>query len=547
MRTIQRKLPIGIQTFEKIREDNSVYIDKTGFLVKLVDSGKFYYLGRPSCFGKSLALSTLESMFSGKKELFKGLQAEEFMNRPNYYPSPVIRLDMLCVPTRGNTQMVSRALVSMTQVQAKIHGVEISKNATAGEMFDELIYKVYKKYGKVVILVDEFDTPYIEVYAKPALAEEIRDIMENFYIRIKANDEYIRFAFLAGITRLTRFKGLSTLDNVTDISMNEEYGEMCGFAETEIEPNFPEFIAETSENLEISPKELLEKMRAEYYGFCFDGVHRLYCPDTIVRLFGARDFFSFWIGSGATSMIGKYFKAHNLTVEQFRNLPVSRNFLDVPGNMDNTEPAGLMYQAGYLSVHKKDDESYELDYPNREVINVISLLLIQNIIPDENSHERFVIRYMMSAVAHNDADDIADAINHLLPYIPPEIFNSAGELNIQLNGLDMKIREWLYRSLILAVIRGGGIEVVAEMRTDLGRANMVVSHQGNTFVIELKVAYRPKDVPAKLAEALDRLTRQNYLAPYPGATGLAIVIDDKKQKVTSYKTVTQHSSNSAQS
>ncbi|MDR2473273.1 MAG: AAA family ATPase, partial [Tannerella sp.] len=274
METKPRKLPIGIQTFDEIREENYLYVDKTQYLVNMIDTGKFYFYARPRRFGKSLTVSTFDALFSGKKELFKGLFAEEFMNRSDYRHSPVIRLDMSRITTNEGLQGVKDSIINLILSQAEKHDIDIAGKMSSGDIFDKLIYKLHKQDGKVVILIDEYDKPYTDFYTDHQMAEEIRKILRNFYSRIKANDQYIRFVFLTGIAKFAKFGVFSTLNNIKDISMNKKYGEMCGMTEAEIERYFPEHIAATADKFQISPKELLERIRVQYDGFCFDGVHR---------------------------------------------------------------------------------------------------------------------------------------------------------------------------------------------------------------------------------------------------------------------------------
>ncbi|MDR2564049.1 MAG: AAA family ATPase [Prevotellaceae bacterium] len=535
MKTIQKALPIGIQTFATIREEDCIYVDKTKYLVDLIDDGKLYYLARPQGFGKSLTVTTLEAMFSGKKELFKGLYAEEFMNRPNYRPSPVIRLDMTTVMTSKGIKDLSQSLKWIVASVAEDYDIDIPNTYPPGDAFDDLIHKVAKQGGgKVVILVDEFDKPYSDFYTNPQMAEEARRMMENFYIRIKANDEYIRFVFLTGIARFTRFSGFSTLNNITDISLDEEYGEICGLSETEIEKYFPEHITETAKEMKISPKELLEKKRNYYFGFCFDGVHQLYNPLSTLHFFWSREFYSYWIQMGSVFDIDNYFKEKHLTVEQFRNFFAPYDFLDVPGDMDNTSPGGFMYQAGYLTVRRKEGLYYKLDYPNTEVLNSMSEMFVQHILsPAKYLSYRAVF---LVSLEDKKIEFLTSLLNTLLSSIHYSDYTGAIR-HIKLNPTDIEVREWLYRSTIIALFRGCNVATVAEMQTSLEHPDLVISYQENTYVIELKVAYTPEDVPAKLAEAVEQIQSKNYLALYPEAMGLAMVIDDTKRQITETKII----------
>ena len=532
METKLKKLPTGIQTFEKIREGDYIYVDKTRFLVDLIDTGTVYFLARPRRFGKSLTISTFDALFSGKKELFKGLYAEEFMTRPDYHASPVIRLDMSDTTTDEGVKAFLNSVKTLVHDQADIHDITLDPQKTAGELLSSLIKEIYRKNGeqKVVVLIDEYDKPYSEFYNEPKMAEKIRKALRNFYVRVKANDKYIRFVFITGIAKFAKFGVFSTLNNIVDISMSKDYGEMCGLTETEIEQYFPEHIAATAKEMNILPKELLEKMRHFYDGFCFDGIHRLYNPFSTLYFFREKEFNNYWMEAGTSELIAKYLKNKKLTVEQFHNFPVSKNFLRTPGYMDSTPPEGFLYQGGFLTIREGTVNDFMLDYPNTEVLNAMSMLMAQNILSDDNRYSNYQNMMLMSLTI-NSIDKFIEAINALLASIPYDDFAGAGEMNIMVNDYRFKAQEWLYRSTILAFMRGCGVATVAEMHTNLGRADFVISHRGNTYVIELKVAYEPENIPAKLAEAVEQMKSKNYLAPYPDAKGLAIVIDDTKRLI----------------
>ena len=278
---ILSKIPVGIQTFEIIREEGYVYVDKTTFLVKLIDTGKVFFLARPRRFGKSLTISTFESLFTGKKELFKGLDAEEFMNRPNYQPSPVIWLDMSMVSTCYGRDGITESILGIVEGAARTLKVKLPNTNLPGKALKELICLTAEKYNqKVVILLDEYDKPYTDFVNNTDKANEVRDMLRDFYSQIKANDRYIRFTFITGISKFAKLGVFSTLNTLEDISLTPEFTEMCGYTEEEIIRYFPDWLDETAQFMQISTDELIEKMRHYYNGFCFNFVNekRLYNP-----------------------------------------------------------------------------------------------------------------------------------------------------------------------------------------------------------------------------------------------------------------------------
>jgi len=320
MESKRLKLPIGIQTFEKLREDNCVYVDKTKYLVDLIDKFNVCFLARPRRFGKSLTVSTFDALFSGKKELFKGLAAEEFLNRPDFETNPVIRMDMSSIATYLGIHVFETSLKQLTIESAEKLDVNVPELLSSSDIFKNLIINTAKKYNqKVVILIDEYDSPYTDFVNDFEMAEKVRDVLRNFYKQIKVNDEYIRFVFITGISKFAKFGVFSTLNNLRDISLMPGYAEICGYTEEEIIRYFPEYLEETASYMKITTSMLIEKMRLYYNGFSFDidAQARLYNPFSTLLFFGDKVFFNYWMDTGRSKTIADYLKNRNLTVEQF--------------------------------------------------------------------------------------------------------------------------------------------------------------------------------------------------------------------------------------
>jgi hypothetical protein len=538
MENSRLKLPAGIQTFETIRTESYVYVDKTKYLVDLINSGKIYFLARPRRFGKSLTISTFDALFSGKKELFKGLYAEGFLNRPEFVPSPVIRLDMSGVTNDCGIDTMAESLKLQVLRKADSLDIEIATHHSVGDVFDELIAKAVKKYAsKVVVLIDEYDKPFTDFIDDTDMAERVRTLLRSFYSRLKVNEEHIRFIFLTGISKFTKMGVFSTLNNLTDISLLEKYGNICGYSETEIIDCFPDYLDETANEHGITTEELVKKMKKYYNGFCFDtsGKNRLYNPFSTLQFFFSKQFFNFWVESGSMSMIAKYLKTQNLTVEQFRNFPVSVDFLTNSVEIDKAPPESFLYQTGYLTLRQGTSRDLSLDYPNTEVLNSMSSLISQNILYDNNDNFTYCSNDLLKGLMTLNCDKVISSFNRLLASIPYDDFTAAARQNISDNDYDFKPQEWLYRSTILAFLRGCGVVVFAEMHTNLGRADLVVSHKGKTWIIEIKVAYEGENPAKKAKEALRQIIDKNYAAPYPDAFCVGMAIDDTVRAITNHE------------
>ena len=532
------KLPIGIQTFETIRTEGYVYVDKTKYFVDLIDSGKIYFLARPRRFGKSLTVSTFDALFSGKKELFKGLYAEEFLNRPEFKPCPVIWIDMSGVTTDCGMDVFKESLKQKTLKIAKELGVEIETRNSAGDMLDELIINTARKYDqKAVLLLDEYDKPYTDFVNDTVMAEKVRNALRDYYVQIKSNDKYLRFTFITGISKFTKFGVFSTLNTPLDISLMPEYAEICGLTENEIAQYFPDYLEDTANYMQISTKQLIAKMRNYYDGFSFDSKAKikLYNPYSTLSFFAEQEFSNYWMYSGRSKAIADYMKSRNLTVEQFRNMPVSRDFAKSPGDLDTTSPEGFLYQGGYLTLRPGKGDSLSLDYPNTEVLNSMSTLVVQNILHEKDEDYSRCRNELLTGLMSVNYKKVINAFNRLLASIPYDDYAKTAKNVVYDFDYHYQPQEWTYRSMLLSFLRGCGVLVFAEMHTNLGRSDIVIVYSGKTWVIELKVAYAGESPAIKAEEALRQIIDKNYAAPYPDAVCIGLAIDDNLRQITNGK------------
>ena len=532
------KLPIGIQTFEEIISDGNVYVDKTKHLVNLIDTGKIYFLARPRRFGKSLTVSTFDALFSGNKKLFKGLYAEEFLNRPGFQPSPVIRLDMSDITTNMGLEVLESSMQRLTRDVARKLDVNLPDMLSSGDLLSELIVLAAEKYKqKVVLLIDEYDKPYTDFFNKPDMADKIRDVLRNYYSRIKAKDEYIRFTFITGISKFTKMGVFSTLNTPKDISMMPEYAEICGYTEEEIIRYFPDYLEDTAEYMKISIPELIQRMRDYYNGFTFDreAKVRLYNPYSTLLFFSDRDFANYWIESGYSKLIAEYMKDRYLTVEYFRNFPISKDFARSPGDVDKTPPEGFLYQCGYLTLRPGTIKDLSLDYPNTEVLNSMSAMETQSMLEYKDESYNQCQTDLLSGLINKDADRLIGALNRLLACVPYDDFAAAARQGISNKNINMKPNEWLYRHTILTFLQGCGVVVTPEVHTNKGCSDLVVCYRGNFWVIEIKVARACENAKRKAQEAYRQIIKNNYATPYPNAVCLGLCIDDSLRQITAFK------------
>ena len=527
----RKKLPTSVQTFEEIRKRDYVYVDKTEYLVRLIDRGKNYFLARPRRFGKTIFTTTIKSLFEGKKELFKGLYAEEFLNREDFEPSPVIHLDISEVTTSLGIEGIQESLIAITKQEAKKLEIELSDTKLYGNLLGELISKAKDKYkSNVVILIDEYDKPYTDFVNNPDMADKVRNVLRDYYIRIKSNDEQIRFSFITGISKFTKFGVFSVLNTPVDISMMTEYAEICGYTEAEIRKYFPDYLEETATKMQVSTEELIAKMRDYYDGFSFDFdvSSRLYSPYSTLCFFENKKFVNFWMITAKPKIIADYMKDKHLTVEQFRNYPSSLDFVYSPGDMDTTPPEGYFLQSGFLTLKENVNSFCLLDYPNIEVLNSMSALLTENILKEDTNNFR---SELFNALKFKDIKSLQNIFNRFLASIPYDDFAKAANQNVSIDGFRLPAQEWLYRSCLFSFLQGCYVVVSAEVHNNHGRADLVIKYQDFVWIIELKVAYKPEDIQKKLDEAKTQFIEKQYTKPYPNSVCIAMVIDDEKRQI----------------
>ncbi|MCD6545511.1 MAG: AAA family ATPase, partial [Thermotogae bacterium] len=297
-----KKLPLGKSDFKDIIQNNFVYVDKTKYIYDLIESGDVFFLSRPRRFGKSLTVSTLYYLFKGEKELFKNTW---IYDKWNWEEWPIIRLDMSRL--NGETVEANRfRLTLMLKEIAETYGVELeySKPELYDVMIDELIKKLVRKYKKeVVVLVDEYDYPMLSNITDEEELEREREFLSKFYMMFKTNDENIRFVFITGISKFSKVSIFSKMNNLIDLTMNEEYSTMFGYVEEEIERYYREHIEVVKERLNMNEEGFWEKIREWYNGYSWDGKNKVYNPDSITRFFFEKDFQNYWFSTGTPTFL----------------------------------------------------------------------------------------------------------------------------------------------------------------------------------------------------------------------------------------------------
>ncbi|MDR1376052.1 MAG: ATP-binding protein [Synergistaceae bacterium] len=528
------KLPIGIQTFKIIRTEGYLYVDKTKYLVDLVDNGRIYFLSRPRRFGKSLTISTFDALFSGEKELFQGLYAENFMNRPDYKTYPVVRLDMSNLTTHMGPDAFRVSILERIQENARRLDVSV-ESPTPGDAFYRLLINAAEKYKTpVVLLIDEYDSPILRHLFDLPRITEIRGILKDFYMRVKAADEVLRFVFMTGISKFSKMGVFSALNSLDDISADTAFAAMLGYTEEELALDFAGFLDAISSQRNESKRELLTQIKNYYDGFSFDGETRLYNPFSALNFFRKKAFLNFWFESGTPSFLVDYIKRHDVEVEAFRGYEVSRSFTSIT-EIEQASPENFLFQSGYLTVRACKGDNFILDYPNEEVLSSVARLFLYGKLDVKGFDAE--ANNLSRALTDGDAAVLARMYDKLLMTIPYDIYekeekkyadNKTGERNRV-----YPLAESFFHALLFSMLWASCARTTAENHSYKGRSDIEAEKNGHRYVIELKVAEGKEAAEKAARAALRQIHEKGYADRYAGedVTLLGLGVDRQARRV----------------
>ena len=358
--------PIGIQNFEKIRKDGYFYIDKTALIYQMVKTGSYYFLSRPRRFGKSLLISTLEAYFQGKKELFSGLAMERL--EKDWIEHPILHLD-LNIEKYDVPESLDNILEKSLTAWEKLYGTEPSERSFSLR-FAGIIERAYAQTGqRVVILVDEYDKPMLQAIGDEELQKQFRNTLKPFYGALKTMDGCIKFALLTGVTKFGKVSVFSDLNNLDDISMWNEYIEICGISEREIHDNLEAELHEFAAARGVTYDKLCTELKENYDGYHF--THNsigMYNPFSLLNAFKRKEFGSYWFETGTPTYLVKLLKKHHYDLERMAHEETDAQVLNSIDS-ESTNPIPVIYQSGYLTIKGYDERfgMYRLGFPNREV------------------------------------------------------------------------------------------------------------------------------------------------------------------------------------
>lgn len=483
-----QRLPVGIQTFAKLRQGNYLYVDKTEAIHNLISNkAGYYFLSRPRRFGKSLLLSTIKEIYQGNRALFAGLWIEN--QRDWHQVNPVIHLSFASIGYRELG--LEEAIRIRLRLIAENYGFVCQETTSIARQFADLLEKIAAQHGKVVLLIDEYDKPLIDYLDDIPQAKANQQIMKTFYSVLKDSDPYLEFLLITGVSKFSRVSIFSDLNNLFDLSMDRSAATLLGYTQAELEHYFTAYMPETEQYLNLSRSELLEKIRLWYNGYTWDLRNKVYNPYSILSFFQAQAFRNFWFESGTPTFVPKLMRRDK--VYRLNNVRVDALSL---GNYDleRLEIMPVLFQTGYLTLKNQDKRGmYQLDYPNHEVRSALNLFLMAEWAHIEPARTTPMVIQLLDAFEANDIPAVIDIIKTVFKKIPYQIF--------------LQEREAYYHSLIYLTFFYLGQYAEAEVNDSNGRVDCVVKTPTHIYILEFKL-----DKTAKAA--LEQIKARDYAGAF---------------------------------
>ena len=483
--------PIGIQNFEKIRNDGYLYIDKTALMYQMVKTGSYYFLSRPRRFGKSLLISTLEAYFQRKKELFTGLAVERL--EKDWIKYPILHLD-LNIEKYDTPESLDNILEKSLTAWEKLYGAEPSERSFSLR-FAGIIERACKQAGqRVVILVDEYDKPMLQAISNEKLQKQFRDTLKPFYGALKTMDGYIKFAFLTGVTKFGKVSVFSDLNNLDDISMRKDYVEICGVSDQELHENLDIELHEFAETQGLSYDKLCTKLKEYYDGYHF--THNsigIYNPFSLLNAFKYKEFGSYWFETGTPTYLVKLLKKHHYDLERMAHEETDAQVLNSIDS-ESTNPIPVIYQSGYLTIKGYDERFgiYRLGFPNREVEEGFIRFLLPFYANVNKVESPFEVQKFVREVETGDYDSFFHRLQSFFADTTYEVIRE---------------QELHYENVLFIVFKLVGFYTKVEYHTNNGRVDLILQTDKFIYIMEFKLN-------GTAEEALQQINNKRYALPF---------------------------------
>ena len=519
------KYPIGIQTFEVIREGGYIYIDKTQYVYDLANNYKYVFLSRPRRFGKSLLTSTFNSYFSGRKDLFEGLAAYDL--EKEWVAYPVLQFSLSTAKLGTVEDLFTLLNLQLSKIEQK-YGVENSIGLeNPGARFQDDVIKLYEKtQKKVVVLIDEYDSPMLTVMGDDAKLNTMRTALQSFYAPLKDLDPYLRFVFITGITKFSQLSIFSQLNNLENISMQDEFAEICGITQSELEANFQEGIANLEKANKLTHQEALENLKFTYDGYCFSaGGEGVYNPFSLLKCMKDKKLKHYWFATGTPTFLLKQIKKFHTDITQIDGSVTLESEFDAPTeNMHSILP--LFYQSGYLTIKQSDTRSrrYTLGFPNEEVKVGLTQMFIPYYVSPDTTATYNACWNICEGLMDGHIETALQAARSYFASIPYQ----EGTLK------DAPTTEGHFTAMLYVVFSFLNFYVYSQVRVAKGRMDILIKTTDAVYVMEIKL-------DGTVDEALQQIEDKGYAIPYETdgkkLIKIGLVFSTSERTITDWKVV----------
>jgi len=497
-----KTLPIGIQSFDDLRTRKCLYIDKTKDILRLITSGKIFFLSRPRRFGKSLLVSTIAELFKGNKSLFEGLYVFDKYDWTLQYPVIIIDWNRI---NHANAEVMESETCIFIDRLASSYGISLMQKIASGK-FDELIERLYEKTGsQVVVLVDEYDMPLLDALDNPIELGLIRKFLQSFYKTLKGTDKYLKFVFLTGVSKFAKVSIFSGMNSPEDITMDKKYASICGYTQDELEENFKEYLHDFAQESQVTDNEIIDSIRHWYNGYSWDGVTTVYNPYSTLMMFRKKELTNHWFSTGTPTFLINQIKKRNDVKYLLEPVLISSD------GFDNFEPDSistslLLFQTGYLTIKNVAKSrfgqqlQYTLGIPNEEVRKSLMQHLASSYTGCPVTDTTELRDYMLQQLFDGDVSAFQRNMQAMFARIPYQ-------LHIPCDAY--------YHSLLLVWLNMLGFEVLGEIPTNIGRIDAVWTWEERVVIAEVKHSEKGS-LESLLKEALEQIHDRRYYEGYAG-------------------------------
>ena len=519
--TNNRRLPVGIQSFDVIRKEGYLYVDKTDIIWQLANSGKKYnYLSRPRRFGKSVLVDTLEAYFMGKKELFEGLKIMEM--EKEWVKRPVIRLDMS--QAGAGPETVRSYLDNTFHALETEYGIVVRQESSLAVRFKNIIEGAYNKTRQqVAILIDEYDSPLQHSWKTPQ-HEACTSIYREVFAILKADDKYEKFVFITGITKFTQISLFSVLNNLSNISFEPEYAAICGITKEEVTRDFKPEINKLAEYEDWTFDEAVAQLTAYYDGYHFSrrNMVDVFNPFSLINALADSDLKNYWASSGATSLLPKFVDDMEIRLKDFDHCALLSTIIET-SDVTGGGPELFLYQSGYITIKGYINGTYLLGIPNFEVKQALSEIVLPTLAMRKSNDMQSTQAFLNLYLSVGNLPEAMKCLKALIADVPYS--------NKKLASMDMEER---YRLIMSTIFNAIGCRVEVEKMIATGRIDMVVEATNIIYVLELKLSNN-----GGIDAATEQIRAKQYIEPFKAdkrkVIALAIELDDKGKGLVDWK------------